>query len=338
MKNRRKLVEATLIPHSAYIEGSLRLEQCFAFAEDATEPICIAVVGESRTGKSRLLEELEASHPRSRSSEGLCVPILRVKTPSKPTVKGLAELLLRTLGDPKYMTGTETVKTARLQTLMINAGTVMVVIDEFQHFFDKGSRKVMHHVADWLKILVDDCKVALVVAGLPSCVAVINQNEQLSGRFLAPILMPRFDWMIQGQRSEFMSILDAFYEALSVHLSLPELGGDEIAFRCYCGTGGLMGYLAKFLRQVVWNAIDSKSKVISLEDLERAHEQAVWSTLGITSYPNPFSRKFPTSSNIEVLDSVRKIGVPMGMPDPDRVPRRRTEGAKQTAATVLRAR
>jgi len=78
------------------------------------------------------------------------------------------------------------------------------MIDEFQHFQDKGSRRIMHHVADWLKILVDDSKVALVVAGLSSCGAVISQNEQLAGRFLSPILMPRFDWKIDNHREEFV--------------------------------------------------------------------------------------------------------------------------------------
>ena len=52
----------------------------------------------------------------------------------------------------------------------------------------------MHHVADWLKILVDETRCALVVAGLPSCQTVIDSNEQLAGRFHAPILMPRFSW------------------------------------------------------------------------------------------------------------------------------------------------
>ncbi len=177
MDKLRSIVDNTLVPHTAFEQASSRIEQCFAYADGASEPICIAVVGESRTGKSRVLEECFATHPQARDSEGLNIPILRVKTPSKPTVKGLAELMLRAMNDPRFDAGTENAKTIRLQTLMKNAGTRMVMIDEFQHFYDKGLHKVMHHVADWLKILVDDCKVALVVAGLPSCRAVLDQNE-----------------------------------------------------------------------------------------------------------------------------------------------------------------
>ena len=250
MNKIRNIIDTTLVPHTAFEEATRRIEQCFKYA-DGVEPVCMALVGESRTGKSRTLEECYINHPRIRTHEGLEVPILSVTTPSKPTVKGLAELMLQLIEDPKFTVGTENTKTIRLRTLMRNAGTKMVMIDEFQHFYDKGSHKVMHHVADWLKILVDDSRVALVVSGLPSCQAVLEQNEQLVGRFLSPIFMPRFDWRNDHYREEFIAILSAFYDSLAEHFDLPMLDQPNMSFRCYCGTGGLIGYLTKFLRQAV---------------------------------------------------------------------------------------
>jgi hypothetical protein len=306
----KNIVDSTLVPHSAFQEAATRIEQCFNNADGASEPICIAVVGESRTGKSRVLEEFDAKHPRARDSDGLNVPILRVKTPAKPTVKGLAEIMLRGMGDPRFEAGTEIGKTIRLRTLIQAAGTLMVMIDEFQHFYDKTSHKVMHHVADWLKILVEDCKVALVVAGLPSCRAVLDQNEQLLGRFLEPILMPRFDWKIGDEREEFIGILSAFHESISEHFDLPSLSSAEMAFRCYCGTGGLIGYLTKFLRQAVWNAIDHKRKTISFEDLARAHKQSIWAKAGPPEIASPFTRAFVQMPSEDLLEKIRRIGTP----------------------------
>ena len=49
---------------------------------------------------------------------------------------------------------------------MKKSGTRMVMIDEFQHFYDRGKRQIMHNVADWLKVLIDDTRTMLVVAGL----------------------------------------------------------------------------------------------------------------------------------------------------------------------------
>ena len=336
MPNYKHIVETTLVPHTAFAEASQRLEQCFAYADGASEPICIAIVGESRTGKSRALEETFARHPIVRHPEGLTVPILRVKTPSKPTVKGLAELMLRGMNDPKFDSGTENSKTLRLRTLMQNAGTIMVMIDEFQHFYDKGSHKVMHHVADWLKILVDDSKVALVVAGLPTCRAVLDQNEQLAGRFLSPVFMPRFDWRDDDQREEFIGILAAFQESIGAVFDLPRLDGPEMAFRCYCGTGGLIGYLTKFLRQAIWNALDADTKTIGLTGLLRAHDQAVWSKDGPVSLSSPFGKGFSTTPTDDLIARIKRIGTPADeLPTP--VQRRRRAPGVPSVQAVLSA-
>lgn len=327
MNNVTNLVEATLVPHTAFEDATRRLEQCFSYANGTSEPICLALIGESRTGKSRALEECFFRHPKIRNADGLTVPILRVKAPSKPTVKGLAELMLRALEDPKFDSGTENAKTIRLQRLMREAGTVMVMIDEFQHFFDKGSRKIMHHVADWLKTLVDDCKVALVVAGLPTCRAVLDQNEQLAGRFLSPVIMPRFDWHDDIHREEFIAILHAFQESIGSEFDFPYLHGSEMAFRCYCGTGGLIGYLTKFLRQTVWNALDANTRIITLKDMLHAHDQAVWVKDGLPQFPSPFSKDFIVQQPADdLIARVKSIGIPIEPP-----PSPRTSGPRSAA-------
>lgn len=313
----RDIIESTLIPHTAFEHATQRLEQCFECAPGAREPICIAVIGESRTGKSRLIEEFEVDHPMTRTPEGLTLPVLRVKTPSTPTIKGLAEVLLDAIQDPRASAGTAFQKTKRLKTLMGEVGTVILMIDEFHHFYDRMSHKVLHPVTDWLKIMVDDTKVALVVAGLPSCRAVLMQNEQLAGRFLTPIAMPRFDWRDRDQREEFVAILAAFHESLTRFFDVPALDTPEMAFRCYCASGGLIGYLSKFLRQAVWNAVDARTKQINLGALMRAHAEAVWRSDGPDGSPSPFSRDFEIEPNEALLEKARALGaraVPLAPP------------------------
>ncbi len=336
MADLRNIVDNTLVPHQAFEEATRRIEQCFAYSDNASEPICIALVGESRTGKSRVLEECDDRHPMVRNADGITTPILRVKTPSKPTVKSLAELMLRAMNDPRFDKGTENAKTVRLQTLMKNCGTRMVMIDEFQHFVDKGSQKVMHHVADWLKILVDDSRVALVVAGLPTCQAVLDQNEQLAGRFLSPLFMPRFDWHQEKQREEFEAILGAFYESLSDHFDLPVLDGPEMAFRCYCGTGGLMGYLSKFLRKVIWNAIDCNQKCIRLADLARAHQESVWDKASLPAIPNPFAEEFAIQPTDDLIARIMRIGTAIQTP-PETRRKKTSHNSALTVREVLAA-
>ena len=214
MNSLASLVDSTLVSHAPFQAAVREIETCFEFAREASEPICVALIGPSRTGKSRVLDVCERQHPKVRREDGMYVPILRVTTPSKPTVKGLAEVLLEGLGAVDATRGTENERTRRVKYLMRNTETRMLMIDEFQHFFDKGTKLIMHHVADWLKILVDETRCVLVVAGLPSCQTVIDSNEQLAGRFHAPILMPRFSWQDLEQREEFIGILQAFHQVL----------------------------------------------------------------------------------------------------------------------------
>lgn len=334
MTDPRNVVETTLVPHVAFQKANQRMEQCFQYAKGASEPICFALVGESRTGKSRALEECCIRHPTVRNSDGLHIPILKVKTPSQPTVIGLAELMLHALNDPLFNKGTKNVKTIRLRHLLQECRTTMVMIDEFQHFYDKGSHKVMHHVADWLKVLVDDAKVALVVAGLPTCQAVLEQNEQLSGRFLTPVFMPRFNWGNEKEREEFIDILGAFSESMGQHFDLPELDTPEMAFRMYCATGGLMGYLTKLLRQLVWDVLDAERTTIELSDIMKAHDEAVWAKEGLLGIPSPFTREFPTQPTDDLIARVQKLGMRVEPPPPPRIVRPRSKAALSVSSVL----
>ncbi|MGF6725428.1 hypothetical protein P3T43_004806 [Paraburkholderia sp. GAS41] len=328
----RTIVEDTLVPHAAFNGALRRIEQCFAYADSAREPICIALIGETRTGKSRAMEEFSTRHPSIRNGEGLYIPILRVTTPAKPTVKSLVELMLERMHDELSESGSENAKTRRLVKLMDECGTQMVMIDEFHHFVDKGSHKVIHDVANWLKTLVDRIRCVLIVAGLPTCQAVLEQNEQLEGRFSAPVMMPRFEWKIDEHREEFIAILSAFHESMSRYFDLPELDNADMAFRCYCATGGLMGYLTKFLRQVVWNALDSGKRKITLGDLAIAHDEAVWAKHGPRGLPNPFTKNFQSTPNEDLIERIRMIGVPL---EQETQKRRRVSPPKKMKVTEV---
>jgi hypothetical protein len=319
----RDLVDRILVPHEAFKEGLRRIDQCYRNAEVHGNPACLAIVGPSRTGKTSVLEQFASGHQTTRTAEGLNIPILRVKTPSKPTVKSLVEIMLREMGDPRFDKGTENVRTGRLMTLIRNCGTRMVMIDEFQHFYDKGQNKVMHHAADWLKVLVDDTRVGLVVAGLPGGLATIEQNEQLRGRFRTPVKLERFDWRNPADREEFVAILSAFYDALAAHVDLPDLTSAGMAFRLYCATGGLIGYLATLLSQTVWDVVDENQAFITLGHLRRAFANSVRSTHDYGDAPDPFGSRFSTEPSEELLAKVAQIGTAMPAATEGRPLRRR---------------
>jgi hypothetical protein len=308
MDNLIRLVNKILVPHTKFEEALRRIEQCYTFAEESGEPSCLAVIGEARTGKTRALNACLLKHPGSRLDDGIYMPVVYIKAPAKPTVKGMAELLLDAVKDPNPARGTEIERTRRLKTLLPKTGTQLLMIDEFQHFVDKGSTAVMYLVADWLKILVDDVRCSLVIAGLPRCQAVIDQNEQLAGRFLAPVNLSRFRWTSLDERADFIGILESFHGQLHSFIGLPELYSDPMAFRFWCATGGLIGYMTKLLRRTICNAVAQNSGRVKLADLSVAHRECIWQGLGGNVTLRPFDPDFKLEPTSDVVTQVLGIG------------------------------
>jgi hypothetical protein len=162
--------------------------------------------------------------------------------------------------------------------------------------------------------------------------AVINQNEQLRGRFLAPIYMSRFSWGNEDSQTEFIACLESFQNGLSRY-DLPDFGSEEMAFRFYCATGGLIGYLAKILHQACLNAQMEDKLSITLEDFAKAYEESVWID-EVSPIMNPFWKEFDTSPTECLLEIVQHIGTASPEPSKSRWSRSKPKNA-MTAAEVL---
>ena len=165
------------------------------------------------------------------------------------------------------------------------------------------------------------------VAGLPSCRVVINENEQL--RLDALWLrsnccgFPRTD---QTQRGEFISILEEYHNQITKDFKVPVLHSDEMAFRFFLATGGLMGYLSKLLRTTLRDAADRKRTSITLEDLNISHSRAMWFDPTVVEQLKPFERGFRPEATVDALNRASRIGTITDLPEK---PRRRKGGLRK---------
>ena len=154
--------------------------------------------------------------------------------------------------------------------------------------------------------------------------------------------MPRFSWQDLEQREEFIGILQAFHGVLSQHFQTPEFQQEAMAFRFYCATGGLIGYLTKILWRSVWHAVAAKRKKITLEDLCDAHEKAVWWGRVPQRLPRPFARDFKLVPTVDLLREVSLIGTVHVPEDESDIPpakparsERRKPGGESAAAWLV---
>ncbi len=88
------------------------------------------------------------------------MPVLHATIPTAATVKDLSEELLSALGDPRASLGTTGQKTRRLSGFLRDCGTRLLILDETQHFVDRGNRRVLLNASNWLKTLVKETGVA----------------------------------------------------------------------------------------------------------------------------------------------------------------------------------
>jgi len=300
-------IEELLVPHGPFQSGIKKLEWGFREGGRSAEPVCIPVLGETRTGKSRLIEHVVSKHPPQRFNDGLHVPILHARVPSMPTVKGMCEILLRRMGDPLYHKGTEQEKSGRLEVLLGQAGSQMIALDEFNHFVDKKSARVQLAVSDWLKTVAENAGVSLALLGLPYSEAVIQQNEQLKGRSTRAVRLPRFEWSEEESKKEFIKILRCFDRYLD-SWTFPEIGSSRVAFRLYCASGGLMGYLVRVLRFAMEEAYDRGDTAVQMGDFATGYLEALWDSEEIEGLEGVFDPGTAFRVSNARLEAARRVG------------------------------
>jgi hypothetical protein len=331
-------VESFLIPHSNFQEAIRRLEQLYMTSATRHETVLVPLVGESGTGKTRVQKHLLKKYEGERANEGLQTPLIRISMPRKPHIGALYDVILKALGDPIPNKGTISKKAERIQCLIEGCGVRMIIIDEFQHLLKGKDKEKVSVISDTLKILGDTNSLTLVICGLPQTVELLNYPE-FARRSVAPIWMRRFDWESDEDQDEFASILSAFHKELSIHFDLPKFDGDQILFRWYCATGGLITYVSRILNEAVNTAIMHKRDSITLADLHQSFTDSVSNPLQYNG-KFPFEYGFTTTITKDLLALTRRIEAP-GSVDIEEVAtssklNRRNKGVP-SAASVLRA-
>jgi hypothetical protein len=298
--------DSVLIEYPKFKEALRRLKMFYQLATISVEPTCMAIVGESGCGKTRLLEEFMDEHPAQRDQNGLKATVLRISMPRNPTPKVMLTEMLAKLGDPAYQRGDEVEKMLRICSLIQHTQTKVLVVEEFQHLVDHKTPAVAFKCTDALKRLSDEAKLSMLISGLPYGLSAINSNEQVRRRFQAPVWLERFDWTNDIARNQFMDVLAIWQQALHM-FEFPALDSDDMAFRFYCATGGIFGYIHKILRQVVSNAASGDQRTVTLEMLAIAYEDVV--DIRLSRFGNPFVKGFTSTQSEEKLAAARQVGV-----------------------------
>lgn len=296
---RQVMVEQIFVEHPRLTKLLDKIRHCHEYSKISAEPECMFIGGYAGTGKTTLYQYYEAQFPRSVTESGIRVSVLSSVTPQRATEKSLVGEILESIGDPSAKKGTADNQTSRLRKFIKECGVELIILDEFQHFVDGDSKKILKNVSDWLKNLIDAAKKPIVLVGQPYADRILDAsgNEQLQRRFLIREILTPFGWEDEkgetakkgARRKEFR----AFLEAIDRKLPFDEksnLSEPTMAYRFYCGTNGRVSKVMTIVRRSAELAINYSLTKLDLEVLSEAYEDRLR-----TIQPN---RHNPFSTNL----------------------------------------
>ncbi|MCH7377095.1 TniB family NTP-binding protein [Aeromonas sp. MR19] len=237
-------------------------------------PQHLLCVGQSGTGKSTLKSLIFDEYPPELLPDRELLPVLCVDTPSQPTIRNMAEAMLVQLGEPCFMRGSAIDKTNRILNLIKEKQVRLIIVDELQHFIDRGRRRAPLEVSDWLKTLIDQSQVSTVLMGLPRCEQILQVNEQLRRRYGRRLELNPFSIESPHEQSIFAGVITHFDQKLGLKRPL-QLDGDLLR-RFHFATNGIIDYVVRLMTGSYAWATQHSVPAIDRSVLGRAFVDWVW--------------------------------------------------------------
>jgi hypothetical protein len=288
-----------------------KIDYCRRHSKIAAEPECLLITGSTGAGKTTLCREYVGRFPRRPSKAGITVPVLSASIPVPATVKSLVTRLLFALGDPLADRGTVVNQTMRLHRLIGECQVEIILLDEFQHFIDRDSNHILLTVSNWLKELLNETNIPMILIGMPYSDVILQSNAQLERRFQMREQLSPFGYADPAQQTEFRTFLRYLDEALPLAES-SHLSDVETAFRIFCATGGAIGHVMKLIRRAAVLAVTGGMNKLDLELLAEVYDERFSAS---RTDPNPF-RADPEHLRVEPLKDLDSTDESFGRHSP----------------------
>lgn len=253
----------------------------------------IFIIGESGSGKTTFLESILHRYPSYDDEDRTVRPAVMAKIPSVPSIKSIARRILTQLGDPlanaKRRDNDEL--TTAVVTLLKECRTQVLLLDEINNFLQKkGRHDSVLDLSNWIKEIVDDSGVLIVLSTLPIGEAVLRSNEQLERRFSTPLyleLAKDNNW--KSDLKDFRGVLKEIDNKLPM-LRRSYLDQADLATRLFFAADGRIGLLMKLLKRAIRIAHKSAAPQLDHAILEEAFRAEIWNK---GEGPlNPFNHNF----------------------------------------------
>ena len=288
-------LQGTLFPHKRFAKAIRCIAEVHHYAQKNATSRGLMLTGPTGAGKTTILNFYEGKFPRYSDGTATCIPVLKVSTPVAPTLKSLAQTLLIALQDRFDDRGSGEAKTKRVYQFLEKCKVQLIFIDEFHHCLFAKNGEQYSAISEWLKLIMNELNIALVLVGLPEGERIVYNNHQLRRRFSSRIQITPFSISEECDFDEFRGILRAYQGQLPLKVEVP-LHEANLARRFLIGSDGRLDYVRKILEGAVAVAQSIGCATLDLPIYESAYRNEVWDCA--PDELNPFS----TQSILRRLD------------------------------------
>jgi hypothetical protein len=174
------------------------------FYDDAAgRQLGLAILGASGLGKSYILKYFanDLRPPFRTRDRGMPVrPVVYVPLPPDFAVRDLQEQVMGAMGAVSNgWQGSN--RDMHIKRLAKDLNVRMFIFDDIQHFTNQAPARASK-LFDWVKYLLNDLEIAVVVAGIPSAAEALHSDPQISTRFDS-LTMP--SWDVNEALQQFLS-------------------------------------------------------------------------------------------------------------------------------------
>ena len=269
----RMKIERCELPHPVFEEHLTALKRRIDDALAGFAPKVVRVPGPSRVGKSSLIAKLSRDYPETHNEGRRHVPVLAVRVPHSATVKLLPKSVLRALGIQVRGGMTESAMFDLMVEQLRLAGTRVVIFDEISHLVDEGSRVPPRAASDWLKTLTDTPGMTLILFGIPRLERLFSANEQLRNRACPPRNFLPYDASDTGQMTAYDACVMNYARMFAAAGYPIDVRPRVLTQQSYLLTGGLIGVLADFMRELASLMADEAPRAITYADCQKVLEE-----------------------------------------------------------------
>lgn len=274
IERRMELAEKIYVFYPHLQEVFARMGDCHQKSKRSLEPRCLFISGLSGCGKTSTAKYYLKGFPQIEEEEGKTVPVLFSAILAPATVKSVVTGMLESIGDPCADMGTTVSQTLRLIKLIKKCKVELIILDEFQHLIDRESAKILQNVANWLKTLINETKIPVVLFGMPWSDVILRANSQLKRRFQARLELNAFDWKTQEGQNDLRRLLKIVDDRLPL-MEPSNLADFHMAFRFYCASRGIIDTVMRIIIAATEIALRRKQEKITLDCLAKAYEDEI---------------------------------------------------------------